>query len=134
MKVTKLIREYVTDEVSKVYDSKVNPYSEQAKLDKQMLDAFTELLRTQQRESIKAFMSENELFTEHWGEVKPYTISLSVPSFSYIKTKAMLDEKKWNDNNIKAKNAKIRDIMVSLELGANRHELNAMLAELLKED
>ena len=133
MKVTKLIREYVTDEVSKVYDAKVNPYSEQAKIDKQMLEAFTEYLRTQQREAIKKFMSENVLFTDGWSGIRPYEISLSVPSFSYVKTKAMIDEKEWKDENTKAKNAKIRDIILSLELGAHRQELNDMLAQLLKE-
>jgi hypothetical protein len=133
MKVTKLIREYVTDEVSKVYDAKVNPYSEQAKIDREILKTFTEYLRTQQRESIEEFISDKALFEECWKGVRPYEISLSVPSFHYVKTQAMIDEKKWNEENTHAKNVKIRDIILSLELGANRQELNDMLAELLKE-
>jgi hypothetical protein len=133
MKVTKLIREYVTDEVSKVYDAKVNPYSEQAKIDRETLTTFTEYLRTQQRESIKEFIADKALFEEGWKGLRPYEISLSVPSFYYVKTQAMIDEKKWNEENNHAKNVKIRDIILSLELGANRQELNDMLAELLKE-
>ena len=134
MKVTKLIREYVTDEVSKVYDAKVNPYSEQAEIDKTKIENLKEELKTQQRETIEKFVSENEVFEEGWrGVTNPYTISTNIPSFHYMRTKAMIDEGKWHNENIKAKNAKIRDIILSLELGANRQELNNMLAELLKE-
>lgn len=135
MKVTKLIREYVTDEVSKVYNAKVNPYSKQAEIDRQKLKAFGEELRDQQREAIEKFISENELFEYGWGsEVRRIAkVGTSSPSFSYYYTQAMCDERQWNDENNKNKKAKIRDIILSLELGANKHELEAMLAELLKE-
>lgn len=42
MKVTKLIREYVEERVSKVYDAKENPYAYQAELDKKKLEDFQE--------------------------------------------------------------------------------------------
>lgn len=133
MKVTKLIREYVTDEVGKVYNSKVNPYSEQAEIDRQKLKALTEELRTQQKESIEKFLSENEVFENGWGGVKRYEIQTSVPIFSYLYTKAMLDEKNWKEDNKKAKDSKVRDIILSLELGANRQELNEMIAKLMED-
>lgn len=135
MKVTKLIREYVEEQVSKVYDAKVNPYFEQAELDRQKLKAFEEELKEQQYKALEKFFSENELFEDSgWSGLRPKTISTSIPSFRYSLTKAMLDEKKWNEENTKNKKAKIRDIMVALELGANRHELNDMITELLKEN
>jgi hypothetical protein len=135
MKVTKLIREYVTDEVSKVYDAKVNPYSEQAKIDKEKIEAFAEELRKRQHEDIKKFAFENDLLEETWrNSIRPYEVATSIPSFHYACTQSMLDEKKWREENTKAKNAKVRDIIISLELGATRHELNDMLAELLKEE
>lgn len=135
MKVTKLIREYVTDEVSKVYNAKVNPYSEQAKIDREKIEAFKEYLKVLQRVEIEKFISENVLFEEHWGgNIIPYEVSTSTPSFSYVRTQSMIDEKKWKEENTKAKNTKIRDIILSLELGATKKELETMLAELLKED
>lgn len=135
MKVTKLIREYVEEQVSKVYDAKVNPYSEQAELDKKKIEAFKEELKAQQIETITRFMSENELFEEHYRSgFTPFEISTSIPSFYHVKTKAMVDESKWAEENRRNKKAKIRDIILALELGANRQELNDMIAALLKED
>lgn len=134
MKVTKLIREYVEEQVSKVYNAKVNPYSEQAKIDKQKLEAFEDELRKQQRQAIEKFASENELFEEHWHcEIHPYNVSTSIPSFRYCLTQAMIDEKRWNEENNKNKSAKIREIMLALELGANRQELTDMITKLLEE-
>jgi hypothetical protein len=133
MKVTKLIREYVEEQVAKVYDAKVNPYSEQAESDRQMLKAFEEKLRTQQREAIEKFISENELFEDGWGGLKPKTVSTTVPGFTYTLTRAIIDEKKWKEENKKAKNAKVREIILTLELGANRQELNDMIAKLMED-
>jgi hypothetical protein len=45
----------------------------------------------------------------------------------------MVDERTWNEENKKAKNAKIREIMLALELGANRQELNDMINKLLED-
>lgn len=134
MKVTKLIREYITEEVSKVYNAKVNPYSEQAEIDRQKLKDFTAELSAQQKEAIEKFISENELFEDDWrGFRRKTTASTNVPCFDYCKTQAIIDEKKWNEENQRAKNAKIRDIVLSLELGANRQELNDMIAALINE-
>lgn len=133
MKVTKLIREYVEEQVSKVYDSKENPYSKQAELDKQMLEDFQNELRTKQREAIEKFSSENELFDKSWDGFKPYKISTTVPSFYYCFTHAMIDEIKWNEENQRVKKSKIREIILALELGANRQELNDMIAKLLED-
>lgn len=134
MKVTKLIREYVEEQVSKVYDAKVNPYSEQAELDRKMLEAFEEELKDQQRKAIDKFLSENELFEDHWGGFRRKEVCTSIPTFSYCLTQTMLDEKRWKEENHKNKRTKIREIMLALELGANRQELNDMIAALLKED
>jgi hypothetical protein len=135
MKVTKLIREYVTDEVSKVYDAKVNPYTKQAELDRKKLDDLQEELRQQQKEAIKKFMSENELFERHWGNyIEPYEIRTSVPSFGNVLTKAIVDAKKWEEENATAKSKKIRDIILNLELGATRQELDDMLSKLLTDN
>lgn len=133
MKVTKLIREYVEEQVKKVYDSKENPYSAQAEMDKQKLDAFAHELHSQQKKAIEKFMSENEIFEDTWqGITRKTTVPTQVPGFRYYKTQAMIDEKKWREENDRQKRAKIREIMLALELGANRKELEEMLTKLLE--
>jgi hypothetical protein len=132
MKVTKLIREYVEEQVAKVYNSKTNPYSEQAKLDRQMIEDFKTELHRQQKEAIEKFNSENELLNS-WNDYQPCKISTSVPGFSHCVTKAMMNEELWKKENARLKAAKIRDIMLALELGANRQELNDMIAKLMEE-
>lgn len=133
MKVTKLIREYVEEQVSKVFDAKENPYSKQAEIDRQKLKDFEEELKNQQRKSIEKFLSENELFNDYWDELRPATVNTSIPSFRHHVTKAIINEKEWKEENKKAKNAKIRDIILALELGANRKELQDMIEQLLND-
>ena len=132
MKITKLIREYVEEQVAKVYNAKVNPYSEQAELDKQMIDDFKQELHKQQRELFEKFSSENKLF-DSWSDYTTFTIKTIIPGFSNCVTEAMMKEEQWKKENNQAKSAKIREIMISLELGANRQELNDMLAKLLED-
>lgn len=132
MKVTKLIREYVEEQVSKVYDAKENPYSKQAELDKQMLeDAQTQLIN-QQQEFIDNFLRNTQLYS-YWNDDKLEHISAKTTSISQYQTSSMLKKKNWDKENLKLKNAKIREIILALELGANRQELNDMIAKLLEE-
>lgn len=134
MKVTKLIREFVEDEVSKVYDTKVNPYAEQARDDADVIQAFKEKLKAQQEETVEQFMAEVQLFdTDHRGNAHPYKVSYSIPSFYYAKTQAMINKEKWDANIKQAKKEKIREIILALELGANRQELLDMIAKLTED-
>lgn len=130
MKVTKLIREYVEEEVGKVYDAKVNPYAEQAKLDYQKIKDFEEQLNEIKYKAVQAFILENGIYNRNSREpVEPS----SNPSLFSWRTKAMLDEQDWKAKNNDIKKAKIREIMLALELGANRQELNEMIAKLLED-
>ena len=131
MKVTKLIREYVEEQVGKVYNAKVNPYSEQAELDRQKLKDFMETIREQQQEFINKFLLENPAINT-WDN-RPYVKSAETLHFSNWGTQATVNEKKWEQENKRQKDAKIREIMLSLELGANRQELNDMIAKLMEE-
>lgn len=133
MKITKLIREYVTEEVTKVYDAKVNPYTKYADVDRNNLKWFQQELRHKQKTMIEEFVSKNELFEKHYTGFEPYTICTTVPSFTWCYTKDMIDEKEWEEENTRQKNAKIREILLNLELGANRQELNEMIAKLMEE-
>ena len=134
MKITKLIREYVEEQVAKVYDARKNPYAEQAEQDKQKIEAFEQELRDQQKEALDKFLAENELFENDWrGTRRKATMGTSTPCVSYYKTQAMLKSKEWQEENSRQKKAKTREIMLALELGANRKELDEMLAKLLEE-
>lgn len=130
MKVTKLIREYVEEQVSKAYAAKHNPYSEQAKLDAQMIEEFKEKFEQIKLEAVTEFILKNKMFNSYNKE--PIIASVD-PCFYRWRTKAMLDEQAWKDENNKLKQAKIREIMLNLELGANRQELNDMIAKLMEE-
>lgn len=133
MKVTKLIREYVEEQVSKVYDAKQSPFAEQAKLDKQMIKDFERELHNQQKDLIEAFLIKTPLF-DHYRKDKPLeNVSTNIPSFYYAYTKAMIEDEHWHQENTKIKAAKIREIMLNLELGASRQELNDMIAKLMED-
>jgi len=133
MKITKLIREYVTEEVSKVYDAKVNPYTKYADVDRNNLKWFQEELKRKQRALIEEFASKNELFRYTFDGYKPSRIEPTAPCLTHYYTKAMVDEREWDSENTCQKNAKIREILMNLELGANRQELIEMIAKLMEE-
>lgn len=134
MKLTKLIKEFVEEEVSKVYNAKVNPYTEQAKSDREKIEALKVTIRSRQKETIDSFMAEMPLYDkDSRNNVCPFTYSTSVPSFYHAKTQAMIDEEMWIVNNNTAKREKIREIFINLELGSNRQDLLDMIAK-LKED
>lgn len=130
MKVTANIREYIREEVAKILDSKVNPYAEQAKADKQLIENFCNELRDAQKAMIDQFIEDNELVDTWCGRNTKFHTSVSTPGFGHASTPAMLKAKQWEDENEKFKVSKTREIIAKLELGANRDELKAMLDEL----
>lgn len=131
MKVTKLIREYVEEQVSKVYDAKVNPYTEQAERDREKIHLFENYLREEQQKLIDKFLIECPLFDSYVHE--PTTRKAAAPNLSYDCSQAMLDEVNWKRENVRQKKEKIREIIINLELGANRQELYDMIAKLMEE-
>ena len=134
MKVTANIREYIKAEVAKVFDAKVNPYSEQAELDQKMINEFCDELLVAKQDMIDKFIEENELVdTWRYGGGK-YKFQMSNISFSHAATPTMIKAREWEKNNDEYKVSKTREIIAKLELGANKQELDAMLAELLEEE
>ena len=132
MKVTKLIREYVEDEVRKAFDDKKNPYSEQAKKDRELIESFKAQLRAEQQEKINAFIETTGML-DAWRDFKPYRVDSSAPAFTAAATPAMMQEAKFKEKIVQAKKNRTREIMLQLELGANRAELNEMLSNLLSD-
>ena len=134
MKVTTNIREYIKAEVAKILNAKVNPYAEQAKIDKQKMDDLCQELRDIQRRMVDKFVKDNEILDSWRGHNHPFKPDVSTPSFHYAKTPAMIKSEQWEKEHNEYKESKTREIIAKLELGANRQELDAMLAELLKEE
>jgi hypothetical protein len=130
MKVTATIREYIREEIIKILDSKVNPYAEQAEIDRKKMEDFGEELRNAQQKMIEQFVKDNEIVDCWRDRNSPFKTSVSSPSFHYARTPAMLKSEDWEKERKDYKTAKTREIIAKLELGANRSELEAMLAEL----
>lgn len=132
MKVTATIREYIKAEIAKIFDAKVNPYTEQAERDKEMIEAFGTHLRAVQQEMIDQFITDNNLFeyNRYIGKTNRCVLHASSPGLSSVVTPAMIDAKKWDEERTANKASKTREIIAKLELGASRTELEAMLAEL----
>ena len=133
MKVTATIREYIRAEVSKILDAKVNPYAEQAEIDRQKMEDFGKELRDIQRKMIDQFIEDNKILDSWRGYNHPFKPEVSSPSFHYAKTPAMLKSEQWEKEHNEYKASKTREIIAKLELGANRMELEAMLTELKEE-
>lgn len=134
MKVTANIREYIKAEVAKTLDARVNPYAEQAKMDKQKMDDLCKELRDIQKRMVDQFVKDNEVLDSWRNYSHPFHPEVSTPSFHYARTPAMLKSEQWEKEHKDYKESKTREIIAKLELGANRQELEAMLAELLTEE
>lgn len=128
MKITKLIREYVEDEVNKVFNAKQNPFSEQAARDREMILAFKEELKAAQQVMLDKFVADNHLMKSDGSQL--YKAEASVPSLFWAQTAAMRNEVEWKTNNKQERSTTIKRILTALELGANRQDLHNMLAEL----
>ena len=133
MKVTKFIREYVTEEVNRIYNAKKNPFEEEYNAWKETLREFHDAIRQEIKNRVQAFADENGC-VGYGG--KPYSSDsvLSVPSFGCMRAKCENDYYAWRDANDKAKKDKIREILISLELGATKSELTDMIAALTVEN
>ena len=137
MKVTKLIREYVEKSVAK------------AMPDKKVPDCSAREEYYAIEEEIKAFAEKkiDEFINKHKGEVRARyggydyehpdenahyiknDLSLCLPSLRY---KAEDDMHKENEEINKARTEAVEDILINLELGGTKADLDRMIAELVK--
>lgn len=131
MKVTRLIREYVSNTISEAYSKKNNPYKESADADRKLIESFKKQLELDQENALRKFIIENGIMDTY--HKRAYKIQTCVPSFAFLGTQAMIDEKEWNAEQERIKKKKIDDVILSLELGANRAELDEMLKKIIDE-
>lgn len=137
MKVTKLIREYVAEQVTAKY-----PETEAEKLYQEKLDKIqnkTDELNNQIKEySLKLCKQANEdLGIEVWAD-KNDKIHLSscynVASSGSYNNPYAINLRSLKEERTKKINKAIKDILVNLELGATKAELDMMLRKLGEED
>lgn len=137
MKVTKLIREYVEKSVAKAIP------------DKKVVDCSARVEYYALEDEIKAFAEKkfDEFMSKHKGEVRAcyggYDYDQSEENAHYIKKEFRVclpslrykvedDMHKENDEIITARKEAIENILISLELGGTKADLDRMIAELGK--
>ena len=133
MKVTKYIREYVTDEVNRIYNAKKNPFEEEYNAWKEVVNKFRDTLFEEIKARVQSFA--DEFGCVRW-DGKPYIANDAVSGLRLgsMMAKCENDYFAWRDANEKAKQDKIREILISLELGATKSELTDMIAALTVEN
>ena len=136
MKVTKLIREYVQERVSKVYDPAIEAADKAAAEAKTAakqrfavfeddLHDFAKLLADEANAKLLVFAEERGVAivsSSYTNAQKFFAVSIDADS---TPTKKEADRANTLRNQ---RNAKVREILVGLELGATKTELERLLA------
>ena len=137
MKVTKLIREYVEKSVAKAMPNK------------KVMDCSAREEYYAIEEEIKAFAEKkfDEFMNKHKGEIKAYYGGYNYDDFEAnarfvkkemcfrfpsLKYKAEDSIHKENEEILKARKEAIENILITLELGGTKEDLDRMIAELVK--
>lgn len=137
MRVTKLIKEYITERVSERYPLPV-------KKESGVEAAYTEL-REHLNKTIKA---EAEIFIKKWVDEVDYVgwrssrrdevdeqkikdfVSAMHLNYDFITSKSKSEYEKAVEKTKEKRSKAVRDILVELELGATKADLDALLANL----
>ena len=129
MRVTRIIKEYVEEEVRKRIEIK---YEEKAKI-KQARDdikndfitRLTEELNNQMNKSIDNFLSTHQDYEDNRSHIWDSIITLN-PSIVCYKYKED-DIENWEKDMEQEIMAKVKEIIVALELGGTKKDLNELL-------
>lgn len=123
MRVTKLIREYVTEEVNKIYNPRINAVGADYMAEKDKLEEDIQKIIDEANEKVLQMMSELGYECSHYYNQEKVVVLRG----------SITNPEKYNQTNIektelkKARDNKIKDILINLELGATRAELDEML-------
>lgn len=125
MRVTKLIREYVEKSVKAVYEPKIEAvgveYQERKKALNKQLDDLVE----------QADASAKKMIEDAGFELR-YNRNCFIQSYGDVCIKKLEDENGAKRNALHAEmREKINDILLNLELGATRAELDEMIKNLV---
>ena len=130
MKMTKLIREYITDEINKKYrpllDAANAKYDLESgrKILRETTAEITEYAKNLYRERLAPYYEEKDLD----GLLNDYTV------YSPSSYRAVPIANKKHDEEISsltaARDKKIRDVLITMELGGTKADLDRMLSEI----
>ena len=124
MRVTKLIREYVEKSVKAIYEPKIEAVGEEYQTRKKALEEQLETFVKQ------ADVSARKIIADAGFEIR-YNRDCFVQSYGSVCIKKLEDENNAKRNALHAEmREKINDILLNLELGATRAELDEMIKNL----
>lgn len=125
MRVTKLIREYVEKNVKAIYEPKIEAVGEEYQARKEALEEQLDDLVKQ------ADVSARKIIADAGFEIR-YNRDYFIHSYGGVYIKKLEDENNAKRNALHAEmREKINDILLNLELGATRAELDEMIKNLV---
>lgn len=130
MRVTKTVKEYiekcVKEKVYKKYEAEANEAKRQNDIISDFEEEMEQLIRKVAKEKIDAFLEENEfaeIFDENWGMRYGYRVEIT--------NRNCTDSvHRWRHRADTEVHEKVTDIIVTLELGGTRADLDRMLSEI----
>lgn len=128
MRVTKIIREYVEDKVNKVYQPRIDAIRLRQKPIQEEIEAQLTELRKATDKAAAAIIAEYPDFMfvggGYYGDMK------YIRSYASVEYKNRHIRTQEEEGLLNARNNKIQEILVSLEMGASKDDLDEMLKNL----
>lgn len=122
MRVTKLIKEYVTETVNKAYNPRIEEIGAEYMEEKHQLEDNIQKIIDEANAKVMQMMSELGYECSYYNRTTPVALRGNIANPE--KSEQMIAEKTKLRNE---RDNKIKDILLNLELGATRAELDEML-------
>ena len=129
MRVTKIIREYVEETVNGIYDPIIRDCSKDYSEKKNEVNEILEKMVDEFNAAAKKVIKEHGFTIDSWNGKEKHIISYTC-NFGDEEFKSVADKR----NELRdEKRRKIQDILVNLELGGTKAELDEMLKNIREE-
>lgn len=129
MRVTKIIREYVEETVNGIYDPIIGDCSKDYSSKKNEVEGILEKMADEFDVAAKKVIKEHGFTINSWNGEEKHIVSYTC-NFGEKEYEPILVERRKLRNE---KMQKIQDILVNLELGGTKAELDEMLKNIRKE-
>lgn len=129
MRVTKIIREYVEETVNGIYDPIIGDCSKDYSSKKNEVEDILEKMADEFDVAAKKIIKEHGFTINSWNGEEKHIVSYTC-NFGEKEYEPILVERRKLRNE---KMQKIQDILVNLELGGTKAELDEMLKNIRKE-
>lgn len=129
MRVTKIIREYVEETVNGIYDPIIGDCSKDYSSKKNEVEGILEKMADEFDVAAKKIIKEHGFTINSWNGEEKHIVSYTC-NFGEKEYEPILVERRKLRNE---KMQKIQDILVNLELGGTKAELDEMLKNIRKE-